>query len=252
MPRYLVTLEYDGSGFNGFQKQPGLPTVQGALQSAIVTYAGEEVRVMGAGRTDAGVHAVGQAAAFDLEREVEPLKAMSGLNALLPAGAAVAGMREVPDGFDPRRDALWREYRYFILNRTHRSPLLAGYTHHVARPLDLHAMRRACALLVGEHDFSAFRLKSENGSDVRNVLECAIEEKRYGVILFRIRANAFLYRMVRIISGALVLVGRGKMTVDEFEGHLSGGPGPCADALPPQGLFLWEVRYPEDAFLSGL
>ncbi|MFH1151419.1 MAG: tRNA pseudouridine(38-40) synthase TruA [Actinomycetota bacterium] len=247
MPRYMVILEYDGFGFNGFQRQPGLPTVQGALETAIVTYAGEEVRVMGSGRTDAGVHALGQVVAFDLEREVEPEKTISGLNALLPAGVAVTGLREVSPAFDPRRNALWREYRYFILNRTERSPLLAGFTHHVARPLDLDVMRRACSLLPGEHDFSAFRLRSENGSDVREVLECEIQEKAHSVIVFRIRANAFLYRMVRIIAGALVMVGRGRMSVDEFERHLAGGAKPCADALPPQGLLLWEVCYPDES-----
>ncbi|MBU4241522.1 MAG: tRNA pseudouridine(38-40) synthase TruA, partial [Actinobacteria bacterium] len=116
MTRYAITIEYRGTHFHGFQKQPGLPTVQGALENALLTFTGEETVVQGAGRTDAGVHAVGQAVAFEVPGGLNTGKATRGLNALLPPGVAITAMRAVRDDFDPRRDAIWREYRYFILN----------------------------------------------------------------------------------------------------------------------------------------
>lgn len=244
MPRYLVILEYLGTCFHGFQKQPDVPTVQGALEEALATLTGEEVRVAGAGRTDAGVHALGQAAAFNLTGEVDEPRAIKSLNALLPPGAAVTGMRPVPENFDPRRDAQWREYRYFILNRSAPSPLIDGTAYHLPGELNGEVMERACALLQGEHDFAAFTVGAAEEPALRTVLRCGITHTRPELICMVVRADSFLYRMVRVMAGAVLSVGRGRMDVSELEGRLDGGKGPCADPLPARGLFLWEVSYP--------
>lgn len=246
MPRYLVRLEYKGTGFHGFQKQPGFATVQGALESALVTYSGEEVSTAGAGRTDAGVHAVGQVATFDLSSEVETDRVMRGLNGLLPRGVAVTHMRRVPGGFDPRRDAIWREYRYLILNRRFPSPLLEEFAFHMHGELDRPLVDEACSLAVGKHNFSAFRVKAEEGSTSREVLLCETGQFDWfpGLLYLRVRAGSFLYRMVRVMAGAIVAVGTGRMSTAEFAGHLTGGSRPCAEPLPAHGLFLWEVAYP--------
>lgn len=250
MARYLVTLEYRGTSFHGFQKQPGLPTIQGALESALVAFMGEEIRAHGAGRTDTGAHALGQAAAFDMPYEVDEARTIISINALLPNGISVTSMRRVSDGFDVRRDAIWREYRYFILNRTAPSALLDEFTYHFPRSLDLERMREACSLCLGEHNLSAFKAKSQEESSTRNIMVCETVEIFPGLLSLFLRANSFLYKMVRIMGGALVSVGSGRMTVEEFRSYLEkGGASPCADPLPARGLFLWLVEYPPEAFV---
>jgi tRNA pseudouridine38-40 synthase len=251
MPRYLLRLEYLGTDFHGFQKQPGLETVQGALESALMVFSGAEPRVQGAGRTDTGVHALGQAAAFDLERELDPDQVQGSLNGLLPPAISITSVRIVREDLDPRRGALWREYRYFILNRRSPSALLRGFTHHVSAPLDFDSMAAACGLFVGEHDFGAFRIKG--GPDepgVRTVYECEISRPLPDVVCFRVRANAFLYRMVRIMAGAVVSAGCARMEGDDISRALLGAGGPCAEALPACGLFLWHVAYPDDIYVD--
>jgi tRNA pseudouridine38-40 synthase len=238
--------------FHGFQKQPGLLTIQGALEGALVALTGQEIRVFGAGRTDTGAHAVGQAAAFDMPSEVDTSRTLVSLNALLPEGVAVTTMRPAPDGFDPRRDALWREYRYFILNRVAPSALLDEFTYHFPRELDVGLMNKACGSFVGGHDFSAFRAKSPDESSVRNVMECDTVEIFEGLVSMRVRADSFLYRMVRIMAGAVVSVGSGKMTLEELVTCIDGpATRPCSDPLPARGLFLWQVSYQKDAGRPG-
>ncbi len=250
MPRYLLTVEYVGTDYHGFQRQAGLATVQGALEQAITAFTGREVHVQGAGRTDAGVHAVGQAAAFDLPVEVDAGQYRASLNALLPKGVAATAMDLVREGFDPRREAAWREYRYFILNRPAPSPILEAYAHHVPKRLDRSLMGEACALFTGDHDFSAFRVKGgPDEANVRRVLECELTEPYPDLLCFRVRATAFLYRMVRIMAGAIKAVGCGRMEPGELERHLLGGEKPCADPLPARGLFLWQVSYLGEIYL---
>lgn len=243
MTRYLVTLEYRGTLFHGFQKQPGLPTIQGAFDSAVLTYTGQEIRTLGAGRTDAGVHALGQTATFDLDEKVDIDRALRGLNALLPQGISITDMREVAPDFDPRRRAVWREYRYLILNRTTPSPLLDDLAYHFPGELDRELMKEGCSLFDGEHDFSAFRVGKEEKSKVRLVLQCEIVEPFPELLCFIVRANSFLYRMVRIMASAVLAVGSGRMDLPELASYLEGGSGPCADPVPAQGLYLWEVAY---------
>jgi len=243
MTRCRLSLEYKGTRFHGFQKQPGVATVQGALESAILTYTGQAVHTLGAGRTDAGVHALGQVAAFDLDEEVDIRKALRGLNALLPQGMSIADMKEAAPDFDPRRDVVWREYRYFILNRPAASPLLEDYTYHYPRELDRKLMKEACLLFEGEHDFSAFRVGQEEQSPVRTVLRFEIAESFPELLCFIVRANSFLYKMVRIMAGAVVAVGSGRMDLSGLVSHLAGGSQPCVEPLPAHGLFLWEIAY---------
>jgi len=245
--RFAARVEYDGAPFNGFQRQPSGPTVQGALEEALTTYLGAPTGIDYAGRTDSGVHAVGQAIAFDAPGELDTGRAERSLNGLLQKDVSVRDVRMAPDGFDPRRDALWREYRYFILNRSARSALLSGRACHVRDPLDVAAMNAAAARALGEHDFSAFTCKDPEGSTVREVTRLDVRgiDECDGLLSIEVRANAFLYRMVRILAGALVEVGKGSMNAQEFAGHLDGGEGPCADPLPAHGLYLWHVRYPE-------
>ncbi len=238
--------------FHGFQKQPGLPTIQGALEGALVALTGREIRVFGAGRTDTGAHAVGQAAAFDMPGEVDAARTLVSLNALLPEGVAATTMRPVADGFDPRRDALWREYRYFILNRAAPSALLDEFTYHYSRELDVEKMNEACGAFVGRHDFSAFRAKSPDESSVRDVLACDTVEIFEGLVSIRVRADSFLYRMVRIMAGAAVSVGSGKINLEELSACIENPAAkPCADPLPARGLFLWQVAYRKDAGGQG-
>ncbi len=244
MLRFLVTLEYRGGEFHGFQRQPGLATVQGALEAALLRLTGEEIRVRGAGRTDAGVHALGQAAAFDVPDAVAGRASIEGLNALLPAGVAVTSIRPVPAGFDPRRNASWREYRYFILNRPSPSALLEGFTYHFKGELDRGVMRQACAAFVGERDFSAFRVRQQDESSVRTVVACELEEILADLLCVRVRADSFLYKMVRIMAGAVVAAGSGRMSVEDIRSSLEAGASrPCVEPLPPHGLFLWRVEY---------
>lgn len=251
MARYLIRVEYVGTRFHGFQRQPGLATVQGELERAVSSFTGREVRVLGAGRTDAGVHALGQAAAFDLDGPVDEHKALSSLNALTGPDISVGEVSHVDDGFDPRREALWREYRYFVLNRRAPSALLAPFSHHVPGDLDRDRMSQAAALLEGEHDFSAFRAKADGEAHARRtVLACEVSEPFGDVLSIRVRANAFLYKMVRIMAGAITCVGGGRMEVEAVRCALEGAEKPCADPLPPQGLFLWHVKYPQDALTA--
>lgn len=252
MARYLLTIEYVGTGFHGFQRQQGIDTVQGALEQALGRFTGEEPRVMGSGRTDAGVHARAQAAAFDLREELECAAVMTSLNALLPNSISVTEVRRVSETFDPRRDALWREYRYFILNRPAPSALLAGFSFHVPRELDFEAMQRACGVFAGERDFSGFRVKGGAGetSTVRRVMECEAVRPGGELVCVRVKANAFLYRMVRMMAGAVLAAGSGRITTLEIEARLSGGSGPATDTLPSHGLFLWRVAYPPDVYVD--
>jgi tRNA pseudouridine38-40 synthase len=247
LARYFARIEYSGAGFHGFQRQPGLCTVQGEVERVLTQVTGEETRLAGAGRTDAGVHAVGQAAAFDLEGPVDTGRLAAAINGLLRGRVSVRDMRPVAASFDPRRDALWREYRYMVLNRSHPSPLLEPYSHHVPWELDRNSMSRACSSLLGTHDFSAFRVQAGvDESPVREVFECDIVEAWDSLLCFRVRANAFVHRMVRLLAGAVFAVGSEKMTLDELERHLGGGKKPCVEALPACGLFLWEVAYPAE------
>jgi tRNA pseudouridine38-40 synthase len=250
--RYRATVEYDGTDFLGFQIQARGRTVQGELEKAIERVSQKRVRVLGAGRTDAGVHASGQVIAFDVSwRHTEQVLCRA-LNAVLPEDIAIRHLTTTYPAFHPRFDARWRQYRYIILNQPVRSPLWARNAYHIAESLDVEAMGEASQALVGSCDFAAFGKPTQGASTVRHVMraewfvECPrdIEGK---LLVFEIRANAFLYRMVRNIVGTLVRVGRGEFSPDEVVSFLEAkdraSTGPPA---PPYGLCLVKVAYADN------
>jgi tRNA pseudouridine38-40 synthase len=249
--RLAVLLEYDGTAYGGSQYQKNAPTVQGALERALSSLTGESARVSLAGRTDAGVHALGQVASFLTAGRHSPDVFVRGLNALLPRDITVRAAAEVDPRFDSRRQATSRWYRYTLDTRPQRPALLRGRVWHVGRRLDLGAMARAAAALVGRHDFAAFVPPSEARrlSTERVVARAEVAPGPHGLVWADVEANAFLRSMVRRVAGALAEVGTGKRTEAEFRELVRKAvPGSAARAAPPQGLCLMRVRYESGLF----
>lgn len=247
MTRYRATLAYDGTAYQGFQRQAGrTPTVQGALERALARVTGQTTTVIGAGRTDAGVHATGQVIAFDVEWRHSDAELLRALNAVLPDDIALQDIAQQP-GFHPRFDAVARLYTYDVLNAPQRQPLLRWRAWHVWTPLDLDALRAAANVLVGEHDFATFGLPPRGANTVRTVLrsEWSAQPVVGGLLLtYTIEANAFLQHMARRIVGMLVDVGRGALTLTQFETAFRAADLAQAGTLaPPHGLVLVQVRY---------
>jgi tRNA pseudouridine38-40 synthase len=246
--RYRATLAYDGSAYLGFQRQAGdSPTIQAALERAIVAVTGQEARVLGAGRTDAGVHASGQVIAFDVVWRHGAEALMRALNAALPDDIALLDIALAAPDFHPRFDARSRVYRYVVYQSPQRHPLLRQHTWHVREALDGAALNTAAARLLGRHDFAAFGRPPQGENTVREVYRSVwtlSEAERGRLWTYQIEANAFLQHMVRRIVGMLVTVGRGDLTVEGFEAVLRGADLAAARVLaPPQGLTLAAVRY---------
>lgn len=247
MPRLKLTLEYDGTDYVGWQTQPNGRAVQEVVEAALAELLGAATRVTAAGRTDSGVHALGQVVAFSTERSL-PLKAYTaGLNGHLPPDIAVVAAEEVPEAFDPRRWARGKRYRYQISNRRTRSPLRRRTHWEVFAPLDLEAMRRAGPALVGRHDFSAFRAADcEAAHATREIRSLEIRGESGNEVEVEVEGTAFLKHMVRAIAGSLVTVGKGR-EAPEWLGQVLASrdrtrAGPTA---PAHGLTLVEVRYGE-------
>lgn len=260
-----VTLAYDGSDFAGFQIQPGLRTVQGALTEAAQRICQHEVSVRGASRTDAGVHAEGQVAAFDAERELSPARWVLALNRYLPADVSVRAAAACEPGYEPRFDAIDKTYRYLFHLGAARDALLRNrvwhlgrQVHHAAPPddgsasfgaaeLDLDAMRAACGFLLGTHDFRAFRSAADSRpSTQRTLSRVELLEGHCGrqdVLALFVRGNAFMLNMVRIIAGTLLDVGRGRLTPNDVQRLLSadGTRSRAGMTAPACGLTLVEV-----------
>lgn len=247
--RFALLLEYDGTRFSGSQLQPSARTVQGVLEDAILKATGEAARVAFAGRTDAGVHARGQVAAFTNATRLDPSVLVRALNAWLPEDAVVLAAAVVQDGFDPRRQALRRHYRYVIANREVRPAIERERVWHVGGVLDAGAMGAAAQSIEGTHDFSAFAsaLEKDEASTVRNLERFLVRRQGDGVVIDAV-ANAFLPHQVRRMVGALVEVGRGKMNSDAYARLLEGPPSSAGPAAPARGLTLVRVEYAEDIF----
>lgn len=243
--RYRATIEYDGTDYYGFQRQRQGSTIQAAVEQALASLAGHPVRVIGAGRTDSGVHAVGQVISFDLNWPDKHGSAalQRALNANLPEDIVVLQLTEAPSGFHPRFDARQRTYRYVICNTLVRRPLCRQRCWQVSRPLDVELMNQAAALLVGTHDFATFGRPPKGDNTVRQVYKAGWQ--RDGKQLrFEITANAFLYRMVRSLVGSLKAVGAGEWMVEQFaDAFQAGQRSRSATAAPPQGLYLVSVNY---------
>lgn len=240
--RIAVLLEYDGTAYRGSQYQENGPSIQSELESAINKLTGERQRAAFAGRTDAGVHALGQVAAFDVRARLALAEFVSGLNHFLPDDIAVREAAEAALDFDPRRHARRRVYRYRLDNRGVRSPLERSRAWSVARPLDLGRMREAAALLVGEHDFAAFAGPYEGRTD-RALYRCDVREQ-CGRVEVEMEAPAFLPHQVRRTVGALAEVGLGRMSRDEFAGLLrEAKPSSAGPSAPACGLYLVRIAY---------
>ena len=246
MPTFRLTLEYDGADFEGWQVQPaGRRTVQGALETAIEKVTSQRVRVTGSGRTDAGVHAEGQVATVAVESALEPERLRLALNGVLPPDVAVLDVALAPEGFDPRRDATSKLYRYSIWNAPSRSPLRRRRALCLRRRLDLPALRRAAEALVGHHDFASFQgAGSEVATTDRTLLRLDVTGEAGGVVNLWFEGTGFLRHMVRNLVGTLLEVGSGRRSPDEMAGILAARErrraGPTA---APQGLTLVAVRY---------
>ncbi len=242
--RIALGLEYDGSRFLGWQTQPSGGTVQDALEAALATIAGEPVGVTCAGRTDRGVHAREQVVHFDTTSE-RPLAAwVRGVNAVLPGSVAVLWARPVPASFHARYCARSRTYRYVLLNRPVRPALAAAYVGWFHLPLDVAAMREAAALLLGEHDFSAFRSSECQAKSPRRSVHRLDVERRGERIDFVLTANAFLHHMVRNLVGTLVYVGKGKHPA-AWVGEVleSRDRARAAPTFAAEGLYLEAIDY---------
>ncbi len=244
--RFAATVSYDGSEFAGSQVQPNTRTVQEVLETAAAALFGAPTRVELAGRTDSGVHARGQVAAFSAETRLAASTVGRALNAHLPDDVAVRALCEVPPGFDPRRWARRRWYRYTVTSGGVRDPLTRRFAWFVEGDLDLQAMNAALAALLGTRDFIACSGKLEPGrTSVRTVFNAGWSSEGR-TVLFDIEADAFLPQMVRRLTGALVRVGRGSQTVEEFVRLLEqAAPGVMGPTAPAHGLSLEQVWYDE-------
>ncbi len=241
-----LVVAYDGTGFHGFALQPGLTTVGGALAGALERHLRHTVELTCAGRTDAGVHAWGQVVSFDARADVDPAGLQRSVNRALRPRVVVRAAEIAAEGFDARRGATGRRYRYTVRNHPVADPFTAGTAWHVERPLDLGAMRLACDPLYGEHDFSSFcrRPPVPGASLVRVVREARWVVSDHGLLRFEIEASSFCHQMVRSIVGTLVDVGLGKRKAGEMTGVIRSGSRSVAGQLAPaHGLCLWEVNY---------
>lgn len=239
MPTFRLTLEYDGSGFQGWQVQPGgRRTVQGALEAAVQQVTSERVRVAGSGRTDAGVHAEGQVASLVLAEPVEPERLRQALNGVLPEDVAVLALEPAPEGFDARRSARGKLYRYRVWNGATRSPLRAARTLWVRRPLDAIAMAKAMEAFAGTHDFASFQAAGSDVTEtVRTLLRVGLEGRAGDELRLHFEGTGFLRHMVRNLMGTLLEVGLCKRDPGEMASLVAArdrrlaGPTAAAHAL---------------------
>jgi tRNA pseudouridine38-40 synthase len=240
-----LIVEYDGTGYCGWQLQENGLSIQQVLEEAIGHMTGETIRVIGSGRTDAGVHALGQVAHFHTTSRLGERNFLMGINSLLPSDIAVREVREVDPAFHARFDVKSKVYIYRICNRPVRPALERHYVWFVWEPLDLQKIEEALDLFLGTHDFTSFCSTHTDSEDhVRTILDVGIQKDDNGMIQFSLEADGFLRYMVRTIVGALVDVGRGKCTREDVAGILAAEDRKKAGlTAPPQGLFLKEVRY---------
>ena len=243
MPTVRLDIEYDGSGFRGWARQPGLRTVQGELEAALATVLREQVTLTVAGRTDTGVHARGQVASFETTAELPPDLARS-LNGVGPEDVTVTAAATAVDGFDARRDATSRTYRYRVLTRRSPSPFESGRALWWPHRVDREALDACAASLHGSHDFTAFTpTQTDHVRFERDILAAAWHSEGE-ILFFLITADAFMRNMVRTLVGTMLEVASGRRTVEDFTILLEGAPRSAAgDTAPAHGLYLESVAY---------
>ena len=245
MPRFKLTVEYDGRPFCGWQRQAHDLSVQQVLEEAIARFSGETVTTQAAGRTDAGVHALGQVVSFDLSRDWAPFKVREALNYhTKPHPVAIVEAEAVPDTFEARFSATARHYEYRILNRRARPALDAGKVWHVPVVLDADAMHAAAQLILGKHDFSTFRAAECQATSPMRTLELFNVSRQAEMIVVTAKARSFLHSQVRSMVGSLKLVGDGKWSPRDFRAALDAADrSRCGPLAPPDGLYLTGVSY---------
>lgn len=243
--RVCLLVEYEGTNYAGWQRQDNAVAVQQVLEEAVRKLTGRAVTIIGAGRTDAGVHALGQCAHFDVDSAIPAQKMSFALNGLLPADIRVRASREAPGDFHARKSAKGKHYRYTVWNGIHDTALYRRTCAHVRYPLDVQAMCKAAAHIVGEHDFACFQAAGSTPvkSTVRTLYQVSVQRQGERVVI-DVKGNGFLYNMVRILTGTLLEVGRGRMPKEAVPAILAGKDralaGPTA---PAKGLTLVEVFY---------
>lgn len=266
MRNIKLLIEYQGTNYVGWQVQKNLSTIQGAIQEKLKTITSEEIELTSASRTDAGVHALGQAANFHTESRIQPHSFQMGLNALLPDDIVIKNAEEVLPDFNSRKNAKAKTYRYLILNRPYPSAIYRNFSWHVFQKLDIDAMRKAAGCLIGKKDFTSFRAAECDAlHSIREILSFSIKtpsqpsllegegkgegifpEQRLtdGFIELEVKGTAFLRHMVRIMVGTLVAVGKGKIKSEDFQNIIDAKDRRLAGmTAPPHGLFLKEVEY---------
>lgn len=238
--RIKITLAYDGGGFHGWQVQPGLPTIQGTLEEILGGMEGRPVQVAGSGRTDAGVHALAQVAAFSIENPIPLTNLRRAMNRLLPQSIRVDRAEEVPAEFHPRYDAKAKSYRYNILRCETCSPFEWRYVHHYPYPLDDERMQRLALTFGGEHDFTAYAASDERDAEEKSKVRtifASVLERDGEMLIYRVRGSGFLKHMVRNLVGTLIEAGRGNIA------NVTVLPRRCGATAPAKGLFLTSVEY---------
>ncbi len=245
MPRYRLTLEYDGTPFSGWQRQADQPSVQQVIEAAIEKMSGEQVTIQAAGRTDAGVHALGQVVSFDLSREWEPFRIREALNFhTKPHPVAVIEAAAVPDSFEARFSAIARHYEYRILNRRSRPALEDWRVWHCPIELDADAMHAAAQLITGNHDFTTFRAADCQAKSPDKTLDRLDVSREGEMVVVRASARSFLHSQVRSMVGSLKLVGDGKWLPRDMRAALDARDrARCGPLAPPDGLYLVRVDY---------
>ena len=245
MPRYRLTIEYDGGPYRGFQAQADLPSVQGALEAAVLGFSGETVRIHAAGRTDTGVHATGQVIHLDLTRDWKPEVVMNAVNAhLVPQPVAVLDAQVVADDWHARFSAKARRYQYRILNRPAPPALDRGKVWHVKKLLDAGAMQDAAQALVGHHDFTTFRDMQCQAKSPLKTLDTATVRRDGEMVLLEFASRSFLHRQVRSMAGSIVEVGIGRWTRADLAAALEAKDRrACGPVAPADGLYFTGVSY---------
>ena len=244
MRNIKLTIEYDGTGYHGWQSQINAISVQGVLEKALFSLTGEACSLTGASRTDAGVHAFGQTANFFTDSNIPPSKYFLALNSIIPDDISIVKSEEVPQDFHSRFSAKGKRYKYLIYNMRYPSALMRNRSYHVPLPLNLDYMKEAAGCIIGKRDFSAFQASgSDAKTSVRTITGLTLEKKDT-LIEMNISGDGFLYNMVRIITGTLIEVGLGRIPVNEIPRIIEDGDRRAAGrTAPPEGLYLVEVFY---------
>lgn len=248
MRRIKITIAYDGTDFHGWQIQPGLPTIQGALETIVSGIEGEPVHVAGSGRTDAGVHALAQVAAFTLRNPIPLYNLRKAINRLLPPAIRVLSVEETHPNFHPRYDAIAKQYEYRIHRGETLSPFEWRYVHHFPYPLNDEAFQNCAPLLEGEHDFSAFAASDDSDGEAKSMVRTIFSSKARRTeerLVYEVRGSGFLKHMVRNIVGVLLEAGKGNLGEADVQALLRNPQHPArAATAPSRGLFLVHVEYP--------